>query len=174
MRRAALNKPAEQPKASKAIWLQEIFPVMQETLDAGGSFRLTVTGSSMVPTLLGGRDCVTLVKPPETLQKGDLPLYRRRNGAFVLHRVVAVAEDGSYVLCGDHQWVKEPGIRQEQIVGLVSEIERKGKQFTVDNRRYRRWVRFWIRALPMRHALFRIHGLPAAFKRRILRKKVKQ
>lgn len=159
------------PQQSKRIWLQEIYPLLQETVDSGGAFRLTVTGTSMYPTLLGGRDCVTLVQAPETLAVGDLPLYRRKDGSFVLHRVIDVAEDGSYVMCGDHQWAKEPGILRTQIVAIVSEIERKGKHISADSPQYRRWVRFWIRALPQRKALLRLYTLPGAVKRKLSRKK---
>lgn len=162
---------AQSELQSKQIQLSEIYPILQETLENGGEFCLTITGTSMVPTIRGGRDRVTLLKAPERLHKYDLPLYRRRNGAFVLHRVVEVSTDGSYVMCGDHQWQKEPGIQPEQIVGVVSVIERKGKTFSVENSHYRRWVRFWCRMLPFRKSIFWVISLPAAVKRRILRKK---
>ena len=162
---------AQNEQLSKQIQLEEIYPILQETLENGGEFCLTITGTSMVPTIRGGRDRVTLIKAPQRLQQYDLPLYRRKNGAFVLHRVVEVSEEGSYVMCGDHQWQKEPGILPEQIVGVVSVIERKGKIFSVENGHYRRWVRFWCRMLPLRKSIFWVISLPTAVKRRILRKK---
>lgn len=165
-----LNSPQGESPV-KQVSLAEFYPILRETLDNGGEFSLTVTGTSMVPTIRGGRDRVTLVKAPDRLSKYDLPLYRRRNGAFVLHRVVGIADDGSYILCGDHQWVMEPGILQEQIVGIVTRIERKGRTFSVDNPHYRCWVLFWCTVLPLRRFFFRVYGLPGAVKRRILRKK---
>lgn len=168
MRKAASPNPLAE---SKQIQLAEIYPLLKETLSQGGAFRLTVTGTSMVPTIRGGRDRVTLIQPPERLQKADLPLYRRVNGQFVLHRVIEVAKDGTYVMCGDHQWTPEPNIRPEQIIGLVQSIERKGKSFSVENAHYRRWVRFWVWALPLRKVFFRIAGLPSALRRKLIRKK---
>lgn len=159
------------PQGIKQIHMAEIYPLIRQTLSDGGSFRLTITGTSMFPTLLGGRDRVTLIQPPTQLKKYDLPLYLRRDGSFILHRIVATAADGSYICCGDHQWILEQGIRHAQIIGVVSEIERKGKQFSADDRRYCRWVRFWVRVLPLRRLIFRIYGILGRIKRVFHRKK---
>ena len=133
-----------EPSVKKLINLSDMYPVIEEVLSAGGNISLTITGSSMYPTILGGRDQVTLVKAPEKLNKYDLPLYRRKSGQFVLHRIVAVEEDGTYTCCGDHQWDVEKGLKQEQMIGLATEFVRKGKHFSADNRRYVRWVHFWV------------------------------
>lgn len=166
-----------EPIARKLVNLSEMYPVIREVLEHDGTFSLTITGSSMYPTILGGRDQVTLVKAPEKLQKYDLPLYRRKSGQFVLHRIVEVEEDGTYTCCGDHQWDLEKGLKQEQIVGLASEFVRKGKKFSADNRHYVRWVHFWVWFLPARRCWFTfertvkwILHLPKAAFRRIFKK----
>lgn len=158
-----------------------MYPVINEVLSGGGSFSLTITGTSMYPTILGGRDQVTLVKAPAQLKKYDLPLYRRKSGQFVLHRIVAVEKDGTYTCCGDHQWVLEPGLHQEQMIGIVTELTRKGKYFTADNKRYVRWVKFWVWFLPARKFVFTFKSkvrwllhLPKAAFRRIFRKKTEK
>lgn len=138
----------------RGIHLAEIFPVMSEVFENNGSFLLTITGTSMYPTILGNRDRVLLVRAPDQLKKYDLPLYRRDNGAFVLHRIVRVEKDGTYTCCGDHQWLKERGLRQDQMIAVVQELERKGKRFSADNPQYRAWVRLWTFLFPMRHLLF--------------------
>lgn len=145
-----------EPSFKKLINLSDMYPVIEEVLSAGGNISLTITGSSMYPTILGGRDQVTLVKAPEKLNKYDLPLYRRKSGQFVLHRIVAVEEDGTYTCCGDHQWDVEKGLKQEQMIGLATEFVRKGKHFSADNRRYVRWVHFWVWFLRGRKAWFAI------------------
>lgn len=129
---------------SKRVNLADLYPLIQEVLDNGGTFSLTITGSSMFPTILGGRDQVSIVKPSGPLKKYDLPFYRRTNGQFVLHRIVDVQEDGTYTCCGDHQWLLEPGIRHEQVIGVVTDYVRKGKAFRDDNKSYRRYVKFWV------------------------------
>ncbi len=166
-----MNKPGQQPTPEKkSVWLAELYPLILDTLSSGGSFKLTVTGTSMIPTLRGGRDSVVLSRAPEALAKYDLPLYRRRNGSFVLHRVVRVEADGSYTMCGDHQWRLEQGIRREQIVGLVTQLERKGRVISVHDRGYLRRVRFWVRVLPLRRVILRICILPGSIRRRLTRK----
>lgn len=167
-----------EPSAAKLINLSDMYPIIQEVLDSGGTFSLTITGTSMYPTILGGRDKVTLVKAPEKLQKYDLPLYRRKSGQFVLHRIVDVAEDGTFTCCGDHQWDLEKGLRQEQMIGLATEFVRKGKRFQADNKFYLLWVHFWVRVLPNRKKWFtfdqrfrRVIHLPKAVFRRIFKKK---
>ncbi|MBR5758075.1 MAG: S24/S26 family peptidase, partial [Thermoguttaceae bacterium] len=103
----------------------------------------TITGDSMEPTLRDRRDVVYLVKPT-TLRRYDAALYRRESGAFILHRIVAISKDGSFVFCGDNQTYLERGIRREQIVGAVSSFERGSLR--VDCRRsllYKAYVVAW-------------------------------
>jgi hypothetical protein len=149
----------------KQVWLSEIDPLIRETVASGGTFRITVTGTSNQPTLKGGRDEVTLSRVGETLRRYDLPLYRRDNGQYVLHRIVAVRRDGTYTCCGDHQWHPEPGIRRDQIIACVSSICRKGREFPVTARSYRLWVRVWCFLLPLRGVLIRVCHVPAKLRR---------
>lgn len=165
------KQPDERPVQRREIDLAQMYPVIQEVLAAGGSFTLTITGTSMYPTLLGQRDRVTLSSAPERLKKLDLPLYRRKDGSFILHRIVSVSKDGVYTCCGDHQWVKELGVEHSRIVGLVTQIERKGKCFSVDSRKYRFWVRLWYLLMPFRRALFFVVGLPRRLGRKLRKQK---
>ena len=57
----------------------------------------------MLPLLRQGRDLFTVraKKPGERLQVGDVALYRRPPGRYVLHRIVEAGE-GEYVLLGDN------------------------------------------------------------------------
>lgn len=160
-RRAALHK---------TVRLEEMYPIIQQVLEQGGTFSLTITGTSMWPTLLGGRDQVTIAKAPNPLKRYDLPLYRRPDGRFLLHRILRVEEDGSYACCGDHQWTLETELQQENMIGLVTEFVRKGKHHSVEERGYRLWVRFWAWVLPLRHTFFSIHSCYRSCGSFILRK----
>ncbi len=142
----------------KQVRLEELLPVMEQTLASGGTVRLPITGTSMLPLLVAGRDTVVLGKIDGPLQKYDLPLYRRADGAFVLHRVVAVAPDGAYTMCGDNQWVKEPGIRHSQLIGRVTRICRRGREFPVTAARYRAYCRVWALLWPVRRYLVALRG----------------
>lgn len=142
----------------KKVRLSEMLPAMEETLSAGGTVKLPITGTSMLPLLVAGRDNVVLKKADLPLRRFDLPLYRRKDGAFVLHRVVAVEKDGTYTMCGDNQWVKESGISGEQMIGVVVEVERKGKLLPVQSFRYRAYVRVWHALFPVRKYLVKLRG----------------
>ena len=76
------------------IWLDELMPLISERLSAGGSVRFSPHGTSMLPMLKDGRDQVVLSPLPDKLKKYDLPLYRRENGQYVLHRIVKVVPEG--------------------------------------------------------------------------------
>lgn len=142
----------------KTVRLSELLPVIEETLASGGTVKLPITGTSMLPLLVAGRDTVTLSPVTGDLQKFDIPFYRRRDGAFVLHRIVACTADNTYTLCGDNQWVLEEGIRAAQIIGVVSAITRNGKTFSADSQKYKRYVRIWHWLLPVRKYIVKLRG----------------
>lgn len=169
MSKQELRAP-ELTRTTKSVNLSELYPLIQEVLQSGGTFTLTITGSSMYPFILGGRDQVTLSPVPGRLKKNDLPLYRRTDGAFVLHRIVKTEKDGTYTMCGDHQWQKEHGIRQEQLVALATAFVRKGKKLTNRNVLYRVYRTVWTWLLKARPFFFWLDGYRLAAKQ-ILRKK---
>ena len=90
------------------INLEDMFPVIMEQISSGGDFVFGPKGISMLPLIKQGEDSVVISPVKEPLKKYDVPLYRRANGQFVLHRIVAVRKDG-YVLCGDNQYEREYG-----------------------------------------------------------------
>ncbi|MBQ8858681.1 MAG: S24/S26 family peptidase [Clostridia bacterium] len=97
-------------------------PMFRAIIEGGGVFTLKPRGSSMRPTIVPGRDSVSIVALDGRAEKYDILFYKRPDGQFVLHRVAAVEEDG-YTLCGDHQVDLEKGVREDWIIGVVSEIK---------------------------------------------------
>lgn len=136
---------------SKSVTLSQIYDIMVEMLDSGGTVNFNPNGTSMLPTISNHGDRVVLKKPEGRLKKYQLPLYRRKDGQFVLHRVVRVYDD-SYGMCGDNQWHIEKGVKDSQIVGLVTQINRKGKIIDVEKSLfYKAYVVFWVNIMPLRH-----------------------
>lgn len=135
----------------KEVRLAELYPVMKEMLDSGGTVNFNPHGTSMLPMLHDDGDRVILKKPDGELKKYDLPLYRRTDGTFVLHRVVRRPENGVYTMCGDNQWVLEKGITHDQIIGVVIGFERKGKKISAENKLYKLYARVWVAIMPLRH-----------------------
>lgn len=132
----------------KTISLSELYPIIQEQLESNGTVQMPITGTSMIPLLVWGRDSVELRKC-ENAQKGDIIFYRRDDGHFVLHRIIGKNENG-FILCGDNQWVKEYGIEDRHIIGVVKAITRNGKNFSVDNKFYQLYSKIWTSILPLR------------------------
>ena len=131
----------------------KIEPTIREIVGAGGVVRLTVTGQSMSPTLIEKRDSV-LLKKPDKLKKGDIVLYQRKNGDYVLHRIVK-KKKGEFGLCGDNQTLVEYPIYQEQVFGAVSGIIRKGKTIPVTNFKYQVASFVWTNFIKLRPLIIR-------------------
>lgn len=136
--------------SNKIIPMEILGEIIKEQLNHGGRVRFTPKGVSMLPMLRDNEDVVLLEKPKRKLKKYDLPLYQRADGKYILHRVVDVLADGTYVMCGDNQVILEYGIADEHIVGVVSEFERKGKKYSVVDKTYCAYCRCWVALLSVR------------------------
>lgn len=127
---------------------REMLPLIQEQIALGGNVRITPKGTSMLPMLRQGVDSVVLSPVPDQLQKYDIPFYRRSDGQFVLHRIVAVGE--TYTCIGDNQFVQETGVRKEQMIAVVTVFNRGDREIPVTNLGYRCYCRFWHYSRPIR------------------------
>jgi len=123
------------------VTLQQVMPVLLEQLSAGNSVRLYPKGTSMLPMLRQGVDSVLLSPLPEKLKKYDLPLYQRKSGQYVLHRISAVGE--TYTCIGDNQLEYEKGISHDQMIAVVTAFYRGEKVYEVTKLSYRIYCRFW-------------------------------
>lgn len=151
----------------KRIPMAELSELLLLQMETGGRAQLTVTGGSMLPMLSPHRDAVELTLADRPLKKGDIILYRRENGAFVLHRIIAL-RDGAYCCSGDNQVMREP-VKPEQVLALVDGYIRKGKRRSVDGFGYRLYKTLWV-------ALFPVRGIYIAIRRPLgrLRRKWKK
>ena len=116
--------------------MREIYPLLLEVMESGGELRLSPRGTSMLPLLREGRDSVLLVKP-QMLKKRQICLYRRRDGSFVLHRILKFDQNKNPVFCGDNQTKKEYGISQNDVVAVVSAVYRDEKKVDADAASFR-------------------------------------
>lgn len=148
----------EQPRVITTNW-QELSPLLADCLQEHIDVIIPITGTSMLPLLRAGRDRVMLTAADaDALKAGDIPLYRRRNGQFVLHRIVAV-EPGGYTLLGDNQTACEPGIQPDQILAVVKGVYRGERYRPVTHWRYRLYMWVWEALRPARGPLLRVYHL---------------
>lgn len=75
---------------------------IEEELERSGKILQTTIGDSMEPMLQNRQNIVVIEKADGLLKKYDLPLYRRPNGKYVLHRILKVRKN-DYIICGDNR-----------------------------------------------------------------------
>lgn len=122
----------------------------EQELAEKGALIYTTVGFSMRPFLRSGQDLMIIkARGAERLRARDVVLYRRKSGKYVLHRIMAVRKD-DYVLCGDNCWDLEPGIRDEQILGVLTDVVRNGERIDVNSTEYRAKVFAWWLLYPIR------------------------
>jgi len=114
-----------------------MWPLMEEQINSGKAVKFTPGGTSMLPLIHPEVDSVLIKKAPAKLKKYDLPLYRRKDGDFVLHRVIKVNND-SYVMRGDNQNWHEPGVKHEQILALAIGMYKNDEYISFSG------VKYWI------------------------------
>ena len=140
--------------------LNDLLPFIEEAFKMGKDFRIPITGTSMLPLLVQGRDFVKIVKCERKLEIGDIPLYRRDDGHFVLHRVVKIEKDGTYTMCGDNQIILEKGITDRNIIGIVKTLIIDGKEIDVDSdSTYLKYKKKYVKNIKTRYPKRRIISL---------------
>lgn len=122
----------------------------EDVLANSGRLVYTGKGYSMLPMLRPRCDLLIVERPRGRLRRYDVALYKRRDGTYVLHRVLWARRDG-YVMCGDHQWQRERGVTDGQVLGVLTAFVRDGRETKVTNGWYRLYAHawcdlFWLRA----------------------------
>lgn len=142
--------------------MAELLPFIEEAFNRNATFKIPITGTSMNPFLVQGRDFVFLKKPNLPLEIGDIPLYRRDDGVFVLHRIVGKDENG-YIMCGDNQFLLEKNITDSHIIGVVCTVCRDGKTFDVTEPDYVKYKNKCVnnvgRRYPLRRLRYKLYRL---------------
>lgn len=85
-----------------------------------------VEGKSMEPTLQTG-DLVLVVKvSPENIRVGDVIVYKKPDGTFIIHRVIKIKNVDNqfyYVTQGDNNPIPDgPGIPYGNVIGKVVSV----------------------------------------------------
>ena len=117
---------------------------------------LVISGNSMSPFLVHGRDTVYLSRLDRPAKRGDVLLYKRDSGAYILHRVYKADKD-SYTMVGDAQTQLEQDIRPDQIIAIMTSALRKGKLQKKGSFWWEFFEKLWIRIIPLRPMLTKIY-----------------
>ena len=131
-----------------------LFSVVEETVKNGGSVKIKIAGFSMYPLVTSRRDSVLLVKAGK-IKKGDVPLVKRDDGSFVLHRVVGI-KDGYLKLRGDYEQKTEYPIKPEQVVAVAKGFYRKEKYIDCNSFLYKLYTFFWMNSVAIRPLILKL------------------
>lgn len=124
---------------------------LETYLKENGTLLYAIRGVSMLPLLRQDRDLVMLERPRERCRPGDVVLYRRASGQYVLHRVIAV-RPADYVILGDNCANREYGVTDDDILGVMTGFVRNGREHSVTERGYRLYTAYILRAVGPRRA----------------------
>jgi len=130
----------------------------EQVLDREGRLIYTNVGTSMLPLIRQGRDLMIIEKPHGRLKKYGVPLYKRNDGKYVLHRILKV-RDNDYVICGDHCWRKEYGITDDHIIGELVGVVRNGQEISLDSWKCKLYAHLWCDFFPVRVIILRGTGV---------------
>ncbi|MEY8461705.1 S24/S26 family peptidase [Streptococcus merionis] len=146
--------------------------VVKELLQTGQSVVSGTVGTSMRPLLYDHHHSkatqVRLTHIDKRLEVGDLPIFQRSNGKFVIHRIIRVLPDG-YIICGDNEFDAEY-VQENRLLGYVTDIYRSGKWFNVKKHKgYYFYSKIWVNLFPLRRLFlplfFQIKAALRKFKR---------
>jgi signal peptidase I len=140
-------------KLSPQEFSSSVLPMIEENI----SITITTTGNSMYPLWKHKRDSIVIVKCDKfNLKRGDIPLYKRSNGQYVLHRIIRVNKD-SFDMCGDAQSNIEYNIPKENIIAVVKSFIRNGKDYSCNSLCFRIYSALWMWMLPLRGINLKIY-----------------
>ncbi len=132
----------------------------EEELERSGRLAYTNVGISMLPLLREKRDVMRIERIP--WKRYDAVLFRRPGvvgrGRYIVHRILRVNRDGSCWIVGDNMTEGET-VRPEDILGVLTGVNRDGRMVEFNDLRYRLYVALWCRPWRLRFAVLRVAGL---------------
>ena len=150
----------------KLVNTQEYVSMLRELTEQGREVNMLISGNSMSPFLMHGRDSIRLKKPDRKLRKGDMVFFQRKSGKFVMHRIIRVRKEGFYLL-GDSQQSSEieGPIEESQIFAMITSVCRKGRWIGPGNFWWEFFEQCRIRMIPFRRFLINTYRLMTTIRR---------
>ena len=116
----------------------------------GKTVTLTVKGNSMNPFIVHLRDRMTIGPwKDEDIRKGTVALVKDTRGNYVIHRIIRREED-SVTLLGDGNVGFTETATLDNIIGIMHNIDRKGRIWTSESAMWRLYSWFWMTLTPLR------------------------
>lgn len=133
----------------RALDSETMIALISETLSLGSPFVLSVTGNSMYPILHHNKDKVELVNTQiRPVKKGEIVLFKRDNGMCILHRIVKIIDQHSYVVRGDAQCWQEI-VKRDNVIAVVSRVYVNSRWISCDSFLYKLKCFLWSVVKPL-------------------------
>lgn len=148
--------------------MEDLVPVMNSFFSEGKKVMVTAVGNSMLPLIRNQKDAVVLEGyNGGELNIGDMVFFKRYDGKYVLHRIVGVCEDGSFVIQGDNQLITDSGVKKEHIIAVPTAVIRGKKTVSVHSKEYLRYKKIWTHSRVLRKLFIASFNLKIKVKRMI-------
>ena len=121
----------------------------EEALEKTPFLIVNTIGTSMLPLIKEGENQVKLIKVNRSLTKGDVLLYKRSDGTYVLHRLIRIKRSG-LVMCGDNHAHLEKGVKQEQVIAIMDGFFKGEEYIDINNKDYIKYTKRVLHTLPFR------------------------
>ena len=130
----------------KGLMMEEIRTLVSE----GKTVTLTEKGNSMNPFIVHLRDRMTIGPwKDEDIRKGTVALVKDTRGSYVIHRIIKRDKD-RVVLLGDGNIGFTETATLDNVIGIMHNIDRKGRIWTPQSTLWRLYSWFWMTLTPLR------------------------
>ncbi len=129
---------------------------------------LRLDGESMRPLIRKQRDSVTVFPVSRPIKKGDIVLFIRHDGTYVIHRAYKIKGEAVITL-GDNCVEFDAPIPVSSVWGLAVRLERNGKRINLDSALSRAYGIMGMYTRPARFALRELLRFGARIKKGIRR-----
>ena len=130
----------------KGIMMEEIRTLVAE----GKTGTRTGKGNSMNPFIVHLRDRMTIGPWKDSdIRKGTVALVRDTRGNYVIHRIIR-RDKGTVILLGDGNVGFTETATLGNIIGIMHNIDRKGRIWTSESAMWRLYSWFWMTLTPLR------------------------
>ena len=134
----------------------EIIAEAIRLVENGESVTLPVNGHSMLPFIVGWRDCVILRKLAQP-KVGDVVVAWIDGGRYVLHRIIRIEHD-RVTLMGDGNIKETEHCRLGDVKALATHVvDAKGCTYDLYSKRQRWAAKVWWYVRPVRRYLIAIY-----------------
>lgn len=138
---------------TKQIANDILLPETARLITEGHTVTHIVRGNSMNPFLVDRRDKVTLSSFADAdLKRGAFVLAIDSTGRFVLHRILC-RNRKELILIGDGNVRETETSSTDQVMGIVTEVIRKGKTYSCNGFKWNAYSHTWLFLLPLRRVL---------------------